>query len=61
LNAAYFRALRSLSLIDRNDPITEMLARKIIEIGATETDPEDFATRCNLLQVRRLIAGTVRI
>ena len=32
-------ALRQLSLVDRNDPITEMIARKIIEIGATENDP----------------------
>ena len=39
LNAAYSYALRELSLVDRNDPLTEMLARKIIEVGATETDP----------------------
>jgi hypothetical protein len=35
LNTAYTYALRSLSVVDRNDPLTEMLARKIIEIGAT--------------------------
>jgi hypothetical protein len=29
LNAAYTYALRSLSVVDRNDPLTEMLARKI--------------------------------
>ena len=39
LNAAYSYALRQLSLVDRNDPLTEMLARKIIEVGAMETDP----------------------
>jgi hypothetical protein len=40
LNAAYTYALRSLSVVDRNDPLTEMLARKIIEIGASGiTDP----------------------
>jgi hypothetical protein len=42
LNAAYTYALRSLSVVDRdnrNDPLTEMLARKIIEVGATESDP----------------------
>ncbi len=39
LNAAYAYALRSLSVVDRNDPLTEMLARKIIEVGATENDP----------------------
>jgi hypothetical protein len=40
LNAAYTYALRSLSVVDRDDPLTELLARKIIEIGATGiTDP----------------------
>ena len=39
LSAAYTYALRSLSVVDRNDPLTEMLARKIIEVGATENDP----------------------
>jgi hypothetical protein len=39
LNTAYTYALRSLSLVDRDDPFTKMVARKIIEIGATETDP----------------------
>ncbi len=35
LNTAFEQALRSLSLVDRNDPLTELVARKIIEIGAT--------------------------
>ena len=39
LNAAYTYALRSLSVVDRNDPLSEMLARKIIEVGETESDP----------------------
>jgi hypothetical protein len=43
LDAAYTYALRSLSLVDRNDPLTEMLARKVVEIGATETDPAMIA------------------
>jgi hypothetical protein len=46
LNAAYTYALRSLSVADRsdrNDPLTEMLARKIIEVGATESDPEKIS------------------
>ncbi len=44
LNRAYTCALRSLSLVDRNDPLTEMLARKIIEIGATGMiDPEKIS------------------
>ena len=35
LNLAFIRALRWLHLVDRNDPICEIVARKIIEIGAT--------------------------
>ncbi|HLZ04695.1 MAG TPA: hypothetical protein VKR55_21425 [Bradyrhizobium sp.] len=34
LNLAFKRALRSLHLVDRNDPLAEIVARKIIEIGA---------------------------
>ncbi len=33
LNLAYKRTLRLLHLVDRNDPIAEMVAKKIIEIG----------------------------
>jgi hypothetical protein len=44
-NAAYSYVLRSLSLVDRNDPLTEMIARKVIEIGATETDPAKISQR----------------
>jgi hypothetical protein len=35
LNDAYEGALRALFLVDRNDPLTEIIARKIIEIGGT--------------------------
>lgn len=35
LNKAYTFALRSSGLVDRNDPLTELIARKVIEIGAT--------------------------
>jgi hypothetical protein len=35
LNLAYIRALRLLHLKDRSDPVCEIVARKIIEIGAT--------------------------
>ncbi len=45
LNAAYTHALHRLSVVDRNDPLTEMLARKIIEIGATESDPVKISAR----------------
>jgi hypothetical protein len=31
--AAFIRTLRKLQLVDRNDPICEIVARKIMEIG----------------------------
>lgn len=44
LNAAYDRALRGLHLVDRNDPVTELVARKIIDLGATGiVDPAEIA------------------
>jgi hypothetical protein len=40
LGLAYIRALSLLHLKDRSDPICEIVARKIIEIGACATgDP----------------------
>ena len=35
LNSAFKQALRSLHLVDRDDPLAEIVARKIIEIAAT--------------------------
>ena len=46
LKAAYTYALGSLSVVDRsdrNDPLTEMLAREIIEVGANESDPAQIS------------------
>ncbi len=40
LELAYKHALRSLSLLDRDDPLTRILAKKIIEVGAFERDPQ---------------------
>ncbi len=40
LTEAYEHTLRKLGLVDRNDPITEMVARKVIELaqrGVRET------------------------
>jgi len=38
--AAYDRTLEALNLADRNDPVTELIAKKIIDIvGTGETDP----------------------
>ena len=35
LNKAYRDVLRSLHLLDRNDPFAEIVAKTVIEIGAT--------------------------
>jgi hypothetical protein len=44
LNSAYRRALHSLCLVDRNDPIAEIVAKKIVEIGATGVrDPAEIS------------------
>jgi hypothetical protein len=46
LNRAFAFALRSLSLIDRNDPLCNMVARRVIEIDAAGThDPRQIAER----------------
>ena len=46
LFAAYEMTLRALSLVDRNDPLTAMIADKIIEIGATGLkDPVEISKR----------------
>jgi hypothetical protein len=38
---AYESVLKSLGLVDRNDPVTEIIAKKIIEIAQTgERDPQ---------------------
>ena len=43
LVAAYEKTLRKIGLVDRDDPITEMIARKIVEIAQTGShDPADF-------------------
>jgi hypothetical protein len=45
LNKAYTFALRSLALVDRNDPITDIVAKKIIEVAATtgSRDPNEIS------------------
>jgi hypothetical protein len=46
LTEAYEQTLTTLSLTDRNDPVTEMIARKIIELGQIGLkDPAVIATR----------------
>jgi hypothetical protein len=44
LNRAYTFTLRSLRLIDRNDPLCDIVADKVIEIDAAGThEPEEIA------------------
>jgi len=44
LNRASTFTLRSLGLVDRNDPVCDIVARKIIEIDAAGThDPLEIA------------------
>jgi hypothetical protein len=43
LKLAYSFTLRSLSVVDRNDPLAETIARKVIEVGATVHDPDEIA------------------
>jgi hypothetical protein len=44
LTRAFDQALRSLSVVDHNDPLTEMIAQKVTEIGATTIrDPAEIA------------------
>lgn len=51
LVSAYEATLKALGLKDRSDPITQMVARKIIEIGQTGVrDPFQLST----LAVREL-------
>jgi hypothetical protein len=46
LKTAYETALRSLSVADRNDPLCEMVAKKIIAIGRTGVrDPALISAR----------------
>jgi indole-3-glycerol phosphate synthase len=43
--AAYERALRTLCVKDRDDPLTEMIAKKIIKIAQSGIkDPAQIAT-----------------
>ena len=46
LIAAYELTLLALDLVDRSDPLTEMIADKVIEIGATGLkDPAEISKR----------------
>jgi len=53
--AAYEHALKALGLADRNDPVTELVAKKIIEVARTgEGDP----ARISALAIKALGAAS---
>ena len=56
--AAYERALVDLHLTDRDDPLTELIARSIVNVTATgERDSQKIMERAlNALGVRRFAA-----
>lgn len=44
LNDAYVRTLRMLDLVDRGDPVTELVAKKVVDIGTSGViDPDEIA------------------
>ncbi|MFB9268207.1 hypothetical protein ACFFWD_34670 [Bradyrhizobium erythrophlei] len=46
LNNAFKLALSSMGVVDRNDPLCEMVARKVIEVCATGvSEPRDIAEK----------------
>jgi hypothetical protein len=46
LSKAYEQALRTIGVQDRNDPLTELIAKKIIEISQTGLkDPAQICVR----------------
>ena len=46
LNRAFALTLKSLELVDRNDPVCEIVARKVIEIDGSGThEPREIADR----------------
>nr|QIG99678.1 hypothetical protein G6P99_38500 [Bradyrhizobium sp. 6(2017)] len=46
LNRAFTFSLKSLHLVDRNDPVSDIVARKVIEIDKSGAhDPHEIAAR----------------
>jgi hypothetical protein len=51
LNRALKLVLSALDLVDRNDPLTDLIAKKVIEVGATGVDdPSEISN----IVIRRL-------
>jgi hypothetical protein len=61
MSAAYEETLRVLQLADREDPITELVARKIIEVAGTgERDPKRISERWPRWGSRHTSSGDLR-
>jgi hypothetical protein len=46
LRTAYEQALRGIGLVDRDDPLSEMVAKKVIKIAKSGVrDPSDIAAQ----------------
>ena len=46
LTTAYEQALQGIGLVDRNDPLSEMVAKRVINIALSGVrDPTDIAAR----------------
>ena len=44
LNTAFEQALNLLGVVDRNDPLCDLVARKVIEVGTTGiSEPREIA------------------
>ena len=57
MTAAYESALTDLGFADREDPLTELIAKSIVNVTATERDPERIKERAlNALGVRSTAA-----
>ncbi len=58
MKAAYDAALIEVGVSDRDDPITELIAKSIVNVAATgERDPKAVMERAlNALGVRRAVA-----
>ena len=58
MKAAYEAALVDVGVSDRDDPITELIAKSIVNVAATgERDPKAVMQRAlNALGVRRAVA-----
>ena len=59
MTSAYEGALSDLQLIDRNDPLTELIAKAIVNVTSTgERDPERIKERAlSALGIRKVAAA----